>query len=323
MVTLEFPVRFENPTYSLVGMVLAGAVVALFYFSFTRLRIAQKRLELVQWRRMRSLVRFTNISTKTGVVVALSFLLATPYFPTTIEMPIDKATEEQMAQYSITAMLLLDVSYSMNNSDLTPSRLEFSKNIVKLLLNKMDSNDLVGFISFAGQVYDSVLPTSNRTKVTEKIDNQTIHQSTSMGTALETAIGVLENKAYSASGRAIILFSDGKNNVGTVTSAVDDAIILKIPVFTVSAGTYGLGEADPLALREISDKTGGKFYEARNEDIESLATSVAQISHEVKVGALKGAFDKLVIEARDYQSPSVFFSVLLIAALFLTWFTGV
>lgn len=323
MSALEFPVRFENPTYSLAGIILGGFVVALFYLSYKRLRIAQKHLELVEWRKIRRIVRLLNISTKTGVVIALSVLLATPYFPTTIEVPVDEATEEQMAQYTITTVLLMDVSYSMNFSDLKPTRLEFSKNMAKLLVNKMDSKDLIGFVSFAGQIepYNTVLPTANRTKITETIDNQTVHQSTAIGTALEAAIGVLD--PYPG-GKAIVLFSDGKNNMGVnVTTAVDEAVAQKIPIFTVSVGTYGLGEADPLALREISNRTGGKFYEARNEEIESLATSVSQISHEVKAGALKAVYDKLIIAARDYQTPTVIFSALLVATLLLMWFTGV
>jgi len=324
MVSLEFPLRFENSTYSLVGVILGGVVVAFFYLSYKRLKIAQKHLELVEWRKLRRLVRTLNITTKTGVVIALSLLLATPYFPTTIEVKVDEATKAQLAEYPITTVLLMDVSYSMNYSDLKPSRLEFSKLMAKLLINELNSKDLVGFLSFAEKIepYDTVLPTTNRTKITEKIDNQTIHPSTSIGTAIQTAIGMLGT--YPSQGKAIVLFSDGKSNMGIpVTSAVDEAVAQKIPIFTVSVGTYGLREADPLALREISSKTGGRFYEARNEEVESLATSISQISHEVKTGALKAVYDKLIIPAKDYQTPTVIFSVLLVAALFLTWFTGV
>jgi hypothetical protein len=84
-----------------------------------------------------------------------------------------------------------------------------------------------------------------------------------------------------------------------------------------------LGEADPLALKSISDGSGGKFYEVRNEEIQRLAESVSEISHEVKTGALKGVYDKLVLPIEDYEAPLLIFSVLLVAALFLMWFTGV
>jgi len=322
MSTPEFPVRFENPTYSILGIILGVAVVALFYLSYKRLRIAQKHLELVEWRKLRRVVRILNVSTKMGVVIALSFLLATPYFQMTIEVPVEEATEEQVAQYTIAAILLIDVSYSMNYSDLKPTRFEISKTMTRLLVNKMNTKDLIGFVSFAGQVYDTVFPTTNRTRVIEKIDNQTLHPSTAIGTALETAIEMLET--YPPGGRAIVLFSDGKNNFGVdVAPAVDDAVAKEIPVFTVSVGTYGLGEADPLALREIASETGGEFYEVRNEEIERLASAVSQISNEVKAGALKAVYNKLIIAVKDYHTPTVIFSALLVAALLLTWFTGV
>jgi len=321
MSLLEFPVRFENPTYGLVAIVLAVAAAALFYLSFKRLRIAEKRLELVEWKKLRRIVRLFNVSTKASVVLALGFMLATPYFPTTIEVLVEEATEEQMEQYAITAVLLMDISYSMNISDLKPSRFDAAKTMMKLLLEKVGSKDLVGFIPFAGQTYESVLPTTNKTKIAETIDSQTLHNSTAIGTAVETAVGVLED---SLGGKAIVLFSDGKNNAGIkVDSAVDQAVARDIPIFTVSVGTYGLGEADSLALREISDRTGGKFYEVRNEDIDNLATSISQISREVKVGALKAVYNTLIIPVKDYQTPRGVFAALLVVALLLSWFTGV
>lgn len=322
MSSLEFPIRLENPTHSLAGIILGSAAIILLYLSHNRLRTAQKRFELVEWRKLRRVIRIVNIGTKTGVVLSLSLMLAAPYFPTTIEVSVDGATEEQLAQYTVTTMLLMDVSYSMNRSDIKPSRFEVSKTMSKLLVSKMNPKDLVGFVSFAGRVYDTVFPTSNRTRITEKIDNQTLHPSTALGTAMDTAIGVLNS--YPVGAKAIVLFSDGKSNTGiNVTSAIDAAMARKIPVFTVSLGTYGMGEADPIALRDIASKTGGKFYEVRNEEIESLATSVSLISHEVKVAALKGVYDKLIIPTKDYTTPTVVFSVVLVAALFLMWFTGV
>lgn len=321
MPILEFPLRFENPTYGLAGIILGVVFVVLLYFSFQKLRIAEKHLELVKWRIVRRLVRIMNVSMKMGLVISLSFLLATPYFPTTIEVLVEEATEEQMAQYTATVMLLMDVSYSMNYSDLKPTRLEVSKSMAKLLVNKMDPKDILGLITFAAGIVDTVPLTTNRTGIIEQIDNQTYHPSTAIGTALGTAIGALGT--YEG-GKAVVLFSDGKNNLGiNVTSAADEAATRGIPVFTVFVGTYGLGEADPLTLREISSKTDGKFYEVRNDEIEGLSIAVSQISHEVKVGALKGVYEKLIIGAKDYGTPRVVFSALLVAALLLAWFTGV
>jgi len=321
MVYIEFPLRFENLTHGVVGMVLGGAFVSLLYLSYKRLWIAEKRLELVRWRTLRRIVKFTNIGMKLTTVAALSFLLATPYLPTTIEVPVEAANEAQMAQYSVSVMILLDVSFSMNASDLKPTRLQVAKSMATLLLEKMGASDLVGFMSFAGGIGNRLFPTSDRSVIKEYINNQTVYPSTAIGTALQTSIGMLE--PYKA-GRAIVLFSDGKNNVGIdPTDAIEGAVAAKIPIFTVFVGTYGIGEADPLALRQISEQTDGRFYEIRSENIESLFVEVSKISQEVKVNALKAISDTLTIEAKDYETPKLVLSVLLVASLFLTWFIGV
>jgi len=322
MVVLEFPVRFENPLFGILGVILGGIFAILFYLSHKRLRIAEKRLELVKWQTVRRVINITNIGMKIGVIIALSFLLATPYFPITLEVPIEELSDEQLAQTSVTAMLLMDVSYSMNYSDLEPSRLQVAKQIAKLLVHNMSSVDLIGFISFAEKIYDETLPTLNRTSITNMIDNQTLHPSTAIGTALSKALGVLET--YQG-GKAIVLFSDGKNNRGimNLTSVAEAAAAMEIPVFTVFLGTYGIGEADPIALEEISNTTGGKSYEVKSEEMKALVTEVSTISKEVKGGALKTAFDTLTFESKDYYTPMLFFAALLVVSLFLTWFTGV
>lgn len=320
MLNPEFPVSFENPTYGVAGIILGAVFVALFYLSYRKLKMAEKRLELIKWPVVRRIVRVLNVGTKITFVIAIAALLATPYFPMTIEVPVDEATAEQMAQYTTTVLLLMDVSYSMNYSDLEPTRLEVAKLTAKLFVDKIQEKDLLGFISFAGDVHDTMLPTTNRTSVTNLVNDQSCQPSTAIGTAIQTAIGVLE--PYTG-GKAILLFSDGKNNFGTpLAEAAWTASFLKIPVFTVFVGTYG-PEANPLSLMEMSNKTGGKYYEVKSGELKSLPSKVSQISEEVKAGALEASYDKLTVEARDYATATLIFSALLVATLFLTWFTGV
>ncbi len=322
MAVIDFPIRFENSSFAIFGFILAGILVLLLYLSHKRLRIAEKRLELVKWQTVRKAVNITNIGMKICVILALSFLLAFPYFPVTIEVPIEELSEEQLAQSSSTIMLLMDVSYSMNNSDLKPSRLQVAKQMAKLLIHNMSSADLIGFLSFADKTYNEMLPTLSRPNIINMIDNQTLHPSTAVGTALDAALGVLGT--YQG-GRAIVLFSDGKNNLGIMdlTSVADAAADMEIPIFTVFLGTYGIGEADPVILEEISHTTGGKSYEVKSDEIKALITDVSTISQEVKVGALEAAFETLTFESKDYYTPFLFFAALLVISLFLTWFTGV
>ncbi|HVO86070.1 MAG TPA: VWA domain-containing protein [Candidatus Eisenbacteria bacterium] len=319
---LEFPVRFENPLFGIFGAVLGAIFTVLFYLSYNRVRRAEKKLELVKWQRVRKAVNITNIIMKVGIIVSFSFLLAVPYFPTVVKIPVQSLSPDQLAKSSVTVMMLMDVSYSMNTSDLSPTRLEAAEQVGTLFVNDAGPGDLIGFISFAGRIYDETLPTANRTEVTDLIANQTVHNSTAIGTTLETAIGILEQ---SQGGKAIVLFSDGKNNYGitNLTEVGQAAAALKIPIFTVFVGTYGIGNSDPEPLRQISNMTGGVFHEIRTEEMTTLAREIAGFSQQVKVGALKTVLNELPFEAKDYHTALVIFASLLVCCLFLTWFTGI
>ncbi len=319
---LEFPVRFENPLFGIFGAVLGAIFTVLFYLSYNRVRRAEKKLELVKWQRVRKAVNVTNIIMKVGIIVSFSFLLAVPYFPTVVKIPVQSLSPDQLAKSSVTVMMIMDVSYSMNTSDLSPTRLEAAKQIGTLLVNDAGPGDLIGFISFAGRIYDEALPTANRTEVTDLIANQSLHNSTAIGTTLEAAIGIL---GQSQGGKAIVLFSDGKNNYGiaNLTEVGQAAAALKIPIFTVFVGTYGIGNSDPEPLRQISNMTGGVFHEIKTEEMTTLAREIAGFSQQVKVGALKMVLNELPFEARDYHTALVIFASLLVCCLFLTWFTGV
>jgi Mg-chelatase subunit ChlD len=319
---LEFPLRFENPFFGVFGIILGGIFAVLFYLSFKKLRTAEKSLELVKWQTVRRMINIVNIGAKMGLIFALSFLLAVPYFLISVDVPIEKLSVEQLNQSAVTVMILMDVSYSMNYSDLKPSRFQVTKQMTDLLVDSMSPADSIGFLSFAARIYDEILPALNKSLVKSTIDNQTIHPSTAIGTALATALGVLE--PYQG-GKAIVLFTDGKNNVGVMnlTTVAEDAASIKVPIFTIFAGAYGMGEADPIVLQEISNISGGKFYDIKSEEIKALVTEVGTISKEVKVGALKSAFDKLTFELKDYHTPLLFFAALIAISLFLTWFTGV
>jgi len=319
---MESPIGFENPLLSIFGIILAALLALLLYASNRRIRKAEKRLELVKWQRIRKFVNATNIGTKIGIVIAFSFLLAVPYFPTTVKVSISQASSEQLAKNSVTVMLLMDISNSMNISDLAPNRLEVAKQVARLFTNDANQGDLIGAISFAGRIYETASPTANRTEITDLIDRQTLKNSTAIGTALTSALGVLQPFQ---GGKAIVLLSDGKNNFGimNVSDVALTAASYKIPVFTVFLGTYGIGTADSEPLQLISNLTGGKFHEVKSEDITALATEIAQFSQDVKVGALTPILSEISVEVKDYHTALLTFAILLACCLFLTWFTGV
>jgi hypothetical protein len=99
--------------------------------------------------------------------------------------------------------------------------------------------------------------------------------------------------------------------------------MLRVPIFTVFVGAYGIGEADPVVLEQISNMTDGNFYEIKSEELKALVTEVSTISREVKVGAMKTVSSTFTFESKDYYPPMLIFAVLLVISIFSTWFTGV
>ncbi len=83
--------------------------------------------------------------------------------------------------------------------------------------------------------------------------------------------------------RIVILLTDGENNAGEITPEVagELAATYGIKVYTIMAGTGGRDffnrrlPIDDTVLREIAEKTSGKFFTARTAD--ALAKIYAEI----------------------------------------------
>jgi len=117
--------------------------------------------------------------------------------------------------------------------------------------------------------------------------------STAIGDAI--VMGVDRLKDVDAKSKIIILLSDGKSNAGVVdpAAAANVAKTYGIKIYTIGVGSNGMApfpaidpfgnkvfvnqpvEMDEAVLRMIADKTGGKYFNAR--DTEALANVYAEI----------------------------------------------
>lgn len=87
------------------------------------------------------------------------------------------------------------------------------------------------------------------------------------GTALYDAIQFALERLQGESSdrvRAVIALTDGGDNSSgkTMQNIIDKAKQLSIPVFTIGLGS----SIERVKLQKIADDTGGKYYEAPNED---------------------------------------------------------
>jgi Ca-activated chloride channel family protein len=201
-----------------------------------------------------------------------------------------------------TVMLDIDVSLSMEATDVLPSRLTAAKDAGKEFVGLLPTRINLGLVSFGGQASLLVPPTTNRSAVRAAISKLNLQQSTAIGEAIFTslqAIQVFTRSTQSAGEKPpparIVLLSDGTNTVGRpVSAAITAAQQAHVQVSTIAFGTQdgtvtidGQTQrvpADDQTLQEIANRTGGSFHTAHSEqELSSVYKNIgSQIGYTTK-----------------------------------------
>jgi len=188
--------------------------------------------------------------------------------------------------HGVDIAVALDISGSMAAPDFPPNRLEAAKAVVADFV-KGRPDDRVALVLFAGHAFTQVPLTLDHDLLTgllAKVRLGVIEDGTAIGEALATAVARLaDSKAKS---RVVVLLTDGNNNRGEIDplTAAGLARRLGIRVYTVGVGRQGWFvqmEDDPIVgkrpvrvearvdeglLNAIAERTGGRFFRARDED---------------------------------------------------------
>ena len=215
--------------------------------------------------------------------------------------------EQQVPRNRATVMLVIDVSLSMEATDVAPSRLEAAQEAATTFAGNLTPGVNLGLVSYAGTASMLVAPTTDRGPVVRAIDRLSLDERTATGEAIYTATQAILSFTESLGGpdqappARIVLLSDGKETVpadpteerGAFTAAEQSAEA-GIPVSTISFGTlYGTvdiqGQPQPVpvddaSLRTISEISGGDFFTASSlEELDSVyRTLEEQIGYEWK-----------------------------------------
>ncbi|MFI0348889.1 VWA domain-containing protein [Actinomadura sp. 9N407] len=238
----------------------------------------------VQVRRGRYAVRFTNLALLEKVapvtpgwrrhVPAAAFLLMLGLFVTGFARP---ATEVQVPREQATIMVAVDVSHSMEATDVQPDRLSAAKRAAGAFLDRLPERFNVGLVSFSGSATVAVPPTTDRRALRAGIDRLALGPRTAIGegviASLEAITAFGAQYGESAPPGRVVLLSDGTNTAGrSPQEAAQRATRARIPVSTIAYGTpegvfYQNGAAIPVpvdgpALERLAQETGGRFYEA-------------------------------------------------------------
>jgi Ca-activated chloride channel family protein len=263
---------FQAPVW-LLGLLVIAALVALYV--------------VLQLRRKKYAARFTNVALLGSLVPKrpgwrrhVAFGLVALALATLVVSLAVPSTEVRVPRERATVVMAVDVSLSMQATDIEPTRFVAMQQAGKEFVDILPERINLGLVSFAGTATTVVAPTTDRGQVRNAIDNLDLAESTAIGDAIFTSLTAIENfqstlesAGEEAPPARIVLLSDGYNTVGReATQAIDAAVGAGIPVSTIAFGTdYGTldldGERVPVpvdraTLEQIADETGGSYSEA-------------------------------------------------------------
>jgi Ca-activated chloride channel family protein len=297
---------------------------------------------LAQRRRKRHAVRFTNLELLANLVpnapgwrrhlppvlvlMALSALLLGLARPqATVLVPREEAN----------VVLLMDVSGSMEATDVSPNRLAAAQEAAGAFLDRLPDDLRVGLVTFSEREQVLALPTADHAAVRDALRAAEAGGGTAMGDGLLRATEVSQLDVGEGQGRgagqagdgrggegdregvpaAVVLLSDGSNTDGETQpeAAAERARALGVPVFTVALGTEeGTVEGpggqevpvppDAETLRRIAEGTGGEFFASASEaDLvrvyRDLGSSLGFVEEEREVTAAFAAAGAVLILA--------------------------
>jgi Ca-activated chloride channel family protein len=179
-----------------------------------------------------------------------------------------------LTETSPTIVLVMDVSDSMDATDVAPDRLAAAEAAANAFLDELPPDFRVGLATFAGDARLVVPPTQERDEVVRALAALTTSRGTVIGDGLSVALGAIEEVRREApdTPAAALLLSDGQDT-GSLTSpveAAERARALAVPVFTVVVGQVAEGGegagADLESLEAIARTSGGRTFTAETAD---------------------------------------------------------
>ena len=166
------------------------------------------------------------------------------------------------------------------------NRLQIAKSVLDGFIDQR-SNDRLGLVAFAGRAYIAAPLTLDHDFFRmnlKRLDLGIAEDGTAIGSALTAALNRL--RGVESKSRIVILMTDGQNNAGKIPplTAAEAADALEVKVYTIGVGTKGMApfpqkdpfgrtvfvqakvDIDEQTLKEVAQKTGGKYYRADNTE---------------------------------------------------------
>ncbi len=238
--------------------------------------------------------------------------------------------KQKVTAKSSDVILALDISQSMLADDISPNRMERSKQFLKELIKKL-RGDRIGLIYFAGGAYLQMPLTNDYGSAMDLISSANPTQAGTQGTVIADAIDLAQSVFASdnPTQKAIILISDGENHETEAITAASKARENGTFVYTLGIGTED-GAMVPFIekgktyykknqngqpvksrlnvnlLKEIAEAGGGKFYM-----IDQTLSALRSLDNDIE------RMEKQEVEQRSFADYNSFFQYFLFLAILL------
>ena len=249
--------RFGHPEYLYLLVMIPVLAFLQLYFQVQRKKKLQKfgNTDLLNHLMpdvsfIRPAVKFYLLLLAIAVIIVT---LASPQFGTKLETVKRKGIE---------LIIALDVSNSMNATDVEPSRLDRAKLAIERLTGKL-INDRIGLIVFAGEAYVQLPITTDYASARLFLSSINTNMVPTQGTAIGSAIRLAANSFSQQEdiNRAIVVITDGENHENDAIEAAKAAREEGIQVYTV-----GMGSPDGAPI-PISPDNRSKFMKDRDGNV--------------------------------------------------------
>ena len=192
------------------------------------------------------------------------------------------AGTEKVPRERATVVLVLDLSQSMQATDIPPTRLDASKQAAKDFIGQLPESYNIALVALSGTPRVLTQPSNDRGMITRYIDALTLEDGTDIGGALMAALDAIAHapgeEGEDPAPGMVILLSDGANTGGEVSpeQAAANAHDQDVIVNTIAFGTlngyvdvdgqrYNVAP-DTATLQQIAAITGGAAVDAKSAD---------------------------------------------------------
>ena len=236
--------NLSSPWWLLLALIVAALAGVYVYIQRLRARRALRFANLEVLNRVapvkRNPLRHVPIALLVVALLLLTVALSGPQ------------ADRKVPRNKATVILVMDVSRSMNATDVAPSRIKAAQASAKKFADELTEGINLGLVSYAGTASTLVSPTPDHTATKTAADKLQLADKTATGEGIFAAIQQIQTLNTVLGGdkaappARIVLLSDGKetvpdnpNNPRGAFTAARKAKEEKIPVSTISFGTMG------------------------------------------------------------------------------------